>query len=399
MAAVGLPLAAQSEAKVFAPFVSRLEGEVRNNLVRLSWADSADVRGPVRIYRSDFPFDLDSPLGSLRLVEIPYGAQSYIDEIESSGTFYYFASASDETGRSYDIPIPFSNTIGVQVSMNGIAAPFVPAPAPEGRAQRYTAGISSLEANAQGDRIIVTFSTGDARNATLYRSTRPIRETPDLLGAVIIQTQINSPYTDSPVPGIPYYYAVVAEEDLVRGTVEIIPGRNATLAPAVALAGGPAPGGEARQMPRPMPLPQITPSASGTDYAGIPRTAELSPQAAKALANIPAQPQAAAELKRPRAFARDLDTSPSGGEDYALTSIVRGPFFAKNWEAAREELARFLALRRSPEAAARARFYLGQCYYFLQRPREGLFEFLAIQDRYPAEAREWIQASLDMMRY
>jgi hypothetical protein len=93
-----------------------------------------------------------------------------------------------------------------------------------------------------------------------------------------------------------------------------------------------------------------------------------------------------------------MDTHPSGSEDFALASIIRGPFAIREWEAAREELTRFLALPRGLDVKARAKFYLGQCCYFLLRPREGLFEFLAIQERYPAESMEWIQASLEMMK-
>ena len=103
-------------------------------------------------------------------------------------------------------------------------------------------------------------------------------------------------------------------------------------------------------------------------------------------------------LKKPRVFARDMTAPETGGEDYALSLIVRGPFAARNWESARDELVRFLALPRSAEAKARARFYMGQCSYFLRRPRESLFEFLSIQDKYPGEVREWIQASLDMLK-
>ncbi|MDR1210971.1 MAG: hypothetical protein LBK40_01935, partial [Spirochaetaceae bacterium] len=43
--------------RVFAPFVSRLTVEVKNNLVRLTWRDSPDVRGPVYVYRSDRPIE------------------------------------------------------------------------------------------------------------------------------------------------------------------------------------------------------------------------------------------------------------------------------------------------------------------------------------------------------
>ena len=422
-----LPLNAQDAgssgaegAAVFAPFVSRLQGEARNNLVRLSWVDSRDARGPVHIYRSDHPFEGAGPFQVSRYVEVLYGAQSFIDEIESGGLLYYFVAASDETGRSYDIPIIFTNTISVLVSIAGAApvsssgpvpviteAPAVaPGPAAEavGRgsppvpAAVLVPGVSSMEAVVQGDKVIITFSEGSTKSATLYRSIRPITQTPDLLGAVIIQTRIRSPFTDFPVPGIPYYYAVISEEDLVRGAIEIIPGRNATRHPVEILPGGIA-NPQGRDI-RAMPLPQISVQAAvpGMNaYNETPPPAQLSPQAAKALGNIPERARYEPVQKNPRVFARDLEIS-AAGDEYTLSSLVKGPFAAKNWAAARDELVRFLVLPRNPEITARARFYLGQCYYFLHQSREGLFEFLAIRDRYPAESMEWIQASLDMMK-
>jgi len=399
LAFIVLPVSAQT-TQVFAPFVSELEGEIRNGLIRLSWVDSQDIRGPVYIYRSTNPFDGMIPLqeSGPRPIIIPYGAQSHVDEVEASGTFFYFAVASDETGRTYEIPIASINMIRVQITSDSTipAAPaiVVASPLPE-RAPAPLAGISALEASAQGDRIIVSFNTGSTRNVALYRSIRPISQTQDLLGAVILQTRTSSPFTDYPVPGIPYYYAVVAEDDLIRGTVEIIPGRNATRAPVELSAAG----FEAGRELRPMPLPQISTQAVAPGMSSYIETApqELSRQAVSALGVIPAR-AAEPELKRPRVFSRDLETPSERGEDYILSLVVKGPFAAKDWNAVKNELSTFLALPRSPETRARARFYLGQSLYFLYQPRDSLFEFLSIQDRYPAEAAEWIQASLDMLK-
>jgi len=391
-----LPLNAQDEGTsvpgttVFAPFVSRLQGEVRNNLVRLSWVDSPDVRGPVHIYRSDRPFEGTGPFHGARYIEIPYGIQSFIDEIENPGTIHYFAAASDGMGRSYEIPIVFTNSISVVVTSAAAPAPAVSRPA----AERVLPGeVSSMEAVVRGERVIITFTEGAGRNVTLYRSSRPITRTQDLLGAAIIQTRIDSPYSDYPVPGIPYYYAVIAEDDLIRGAIEIIPGRNATRNPVEVLSGVT----RDRDI-RAMPLPQISLQAAvpGMNaYNETPPPVQLSAEAAKALGSAPAQREVV--LKKPRVFARDMEIA-AAGDEHTLSSIVNGSFGAKNWGVARDELIRFLLLPRNPEITARARFYLGQCYYFLRQNREGLFEFLAVRDRYPAEAMDWIQASLDIMK-
>jgi hypothetical protein len=383
-----LPLAAQSESAVFAPFVSRLQGEVKNNLVRLSWADSPDVQGSVYIYRAAQPFERSVLSSAAGPIEIPYGVQSFVDEIETEGVLYYFVAASDESGRKYDILLSSGNTIAIRVSLPGQAA------APNAPVERTPVsiewnGVSSIEAVPQGEKVIISFFAGSVRNAALYRSVRPITQVQDLLGSVIVQTKISSPFTDFPVPGIPYYYAVISEENLVRGMVTIMPGRNATSLPVEASAAG-QPDAAGREI-RSIPLPQL----SGA-YASS--STELSPQAARALEDIPVRPLDDPSLKKPRVFARDIAVHPAGSEEHALASIITGAFAARDWEGSRDELTRFLALPRSAEVRARAKFYLGQSCYFLHKPRDGLFEFLALQERYPAESMEWIQASLEMMK-
>ena len=377
---ITLPCQAQNgETRVITPFISQLQGEVRNNLIRLSWKDSPDARGPVYLYRSQYPFEGAGPIRSANPVIIPYGIEYYVDEIDTGRITYYFAAASDISGKIYDTPIGSANNISIG---GGASSPI------------YRPGITSLEAIVLGDRVEITFTESSAGSAAIYRSSRPITQTQDLLNAVIIQSKTSSPYTDYPVPGIPFYYAVISGDDLIRGTIEIIPGLNATRNPVEILS--PSNGALSDRELRAMPLPQIsvqTAVPGMNTYKETPYPAELEPEVVKALNSMPAPPTR--EAKKPRVFLRDLEASPSAVEEYTLGAIIKGPFSAKNWSAAASELVKFLALPRNPELRDRARFYLGQCYYFLEQPREGLFEFLAIRDRYPAEAMEWIQACLN----
>jgi TolA-binding protein len=73
---------------------------------------------------------------------------------------------------------------------------------------------------------------------------------------------------------------------------------------------------------------------------------------------------------------------------------VQGSFGSRNWDRAAEELKRFLDLPRSGKGEHKARFYLGQCYYFAGKNREALFEFLTAQEQFPGEASPWVQAVL-----
>ncbi|MDR1950565.1 MAG: hypothetical protein LBQ38_14340 [Spirochaetaceae bacterium] len=386
---------------VFAPFISRLRAEVKNNLIRLSWTDSSDARGPVYIYRSKTPFDNAHPYSRIRPVEVPYGAQSYIDEIEETGIWHYFLSSSDETGKKYEVFIPYTNTIDVSVdSLTDLT---------EGMGTARTAWppiespIFSLAAAVEGDGVAITYRmTEGIKDTVLYRSVEPITHTADLLKAVIVESGTQSPYTDYPVPGISYYYAVITEEELLSGTVGIFPGYNSTLTPVEVPAGRYRVGlGDSLRTVRSIPLPLISVNAISSGAAGqvdLPVPVPLSREASRALASIrPSQrPTTQKSRKPPRAFSQDL-RAPAGGEESTLRSIVQGPFMKWEWEKTREELLRYLSLPRSETSEARARFYLGQAYYYTQDIREALFEFLMIQSQYPEEANEWIQATLEQM--
>jgi hypothetical protein len=207
-----------TETAVFAPVVSRISAEVRNRLIRLSWVDSDDVRGPVYVYRSAAPFTGTFPV--TRPVEVPYGAQSYIDEVEAPGTWYYLIIASDAAGQKYPVSIPLGNTMGVTIgdAGPGIERELYDGPVPAERT------LSSLEAAVQGDGVVISYRAEEAKKAILYRSVKPLKQPQDLLGAVIVQSGINSPFTDYPVPGIPYYYGVILEDDLTGGRIGIFPG-------------------------------------------------------------------------------------------------------------------------------------------------------------------------------
>ncbi|MDR1905271.1 MAG: hypothetical protein LBQ88_23695 [Treponema sp.] len=393
---------------IFAPFISRLSAEVKSPFVRLSWIDSPDIKGTVYIYRSNTPITAEWAAANAAVIEAPYGVQSYIDEIETSGTIYYYIAASDEAGQKYNLVLPYNNSISVTIGEGeGGSALLTEAvrsaeqSIPQEQIPADT-GISGLEAAVQGNRVIISYrNTNGAKSAILYRSGTPIRQRSDLLRAVIVQSGISPPIADYPVPGIPYYYAVIFEEDLTRGNVRIVPGANATVQ-AVSIRDTEnrfgLPGMEGRQEGiRAMPLPLISLYAAAptiNSTGEIPQPALLGAEAVKAIAGIKApEPNAGLPLKKPRAFNQDLEI-PAGGEEYTLRSIVQDSFVKRDWIKARDELIRFLSLPRSSASESRARFYLGQAYYFSELYRESLFEFLLVEAQYPQEAAEWIQAVL-----
>ena len=372
----------------FSPFVSNLAVEARNNMVRLSWADSADVRGPVYVFRSSRPF-FEAVPPDLTPVEIPYGTGFHIDEIDGSGTFYYFVAASDLLGRRHDMILHEINT--VRVSASGETAPFARTSAVE---PLPGLGISGILARPDGEAVIITYKTPPGlNNLILYRSLHPLRRPEDLLNAVIVQSGLSSPFADYPVPGLSWYYAVISEEEITGGSVGIYPGRNATQE-AVAIAGEETPVTARSVRSMPLPAMSLHNAAPDSDYfSRIPETVPLNGETVKALETVRAAPAVPPPEKKPRAFARDLE-EPAGGEDSALMRIVQGSFIKRDWRTAHDELQRYLALPHSAATEARARFYLGQTCYFSGKYREALVEFLFAQSLHPAETHVWIEATL-----
>ncbi|MDR1144094.1 MAG: hypothetical protein LBK77_07765 [Spirochaetaceae bacterium] len=379
----------QEEQPVFAPFVSMLEAEIKNNLIRLSWKDAEDIRGPVYVYRSETSFSGRAAVSLPIPAEVPYGTGSYLDEADKSGVLYYFVVASDEWGRKYTLSIPYANMISVSIAPENVPGYYQPAPRAEGPVPPGAnpavpggssvpagapAGIGTISASVEGERIIINFSGADrSKNLLLYRSISPIRKPEDLLSALIIQRKRDAPFIDYPVPGIPYYYAVISEEDLGSALLVIRPGHNATAAAAA------IPQKAGRPDSRDIPLPRVNLSGG---------------------AAVPDTPGPAAPVRRtgggmePSVFSEDLSGNPLEGEEYQLHTIVRGYFSIRDWDKSEEELGQFLALPRKTPVRARAHFYLGQVYYFQGKSREALFAFLTAQESYPSETAPWIRAVL-----
>ena len=384
--------AGAQESEIFAPFVSQIEGEIRNNLIRLTWKDSPDIRGPVFIYRSESPFSVLSVFPAP--VEIPYGIGSYLDEAEQPGVLYYFVVASDEWGRKYTLYIPSANMVNVTVGSDNVPSFFeysdVYRQVPPGRQTGAVASsIDGISARIEDNRVIISFSGADrTKNLILYRSLNPIRRQEDLLSAQIIRQRVNSPVIDHPLPGITYHYALVYEEDISSGLFSIQPGSNATGAVQIHSV---VPGS------RELPLPELSTwtlrpyGLVGSSASFLPESIDPGPETVSSSLERRIIKTVMAE---PAVFSEDLEMDGVRGEENQLRTIVQSYFSLKEWDNAEEEFRRFLGLPRTKLNQAKARFYLGQVYYFQEKFRDALFMFLQAQDEFPQESNLWIQAIL-----
>jgi hypothetical protein len=434
--------AAQSATSIFAPFVTRLNAEVSGRAVRLKWMDAPSVKGPVSIYRARVPFSGAGAQYQARAVEVPYGQEIYVEEVEALGMWYYFVVASDESRAKYEIVVPYNNIVDVQLDgttknvsagpgMTAAAAPYTDQPIVSQPAQRAAEdpawdsaygsyGVARLGGYSQRPNAIyditaqplpngvyISFRSSERdKNALLYRNNKPFTHYNDILTATLIKDSLTSPYIDYPPPAVGYYYAIFYAEDIRSGQAAVYPGSNATVDP-VHLGSFPQgasrfPGTSANP-PVPASPQQSVYIDPGSGYFSTVRTpTRLSAEAAQAVESMRGRPQVAPVIPpsasniniEPRVFNQDIQSNASSGEDYDLAFIVRNSFFRKDWGVACMELERYLSCSPSLNAAARARFYLGQCYYFLGNARAALNEFIAVRTQYPDEAAGWVQAAL-----
>jgi len=394
---LGMAWVVPEETAPQGPFVRQISATLQDNKVLLQWVDAPDGTGPVYIYRKVVKPGSAAPQ-ELEPVQVPRGVQSYIDPIETDGLRSYLVLASRNDGKPFNVTIPDTNYIELEARRTVL---------PLSQSDSKYQNISSIKTEVNKDSILLSFTlngseTTSNRPLVLYRSTQPIRYVQDLVQAVIVQGGItSSPFIDYPVPDIPYYYALVFEDDIKQGTLQLEAGKNVTMVPVEVPAGAfriglPGPQKDIRSIP--LPTLSITAAVPGAQNSiTIPAVAlPLSPESAKAVAALPFPEPRKASLKKPRVFSQDL-TASGGGEEYTLRSIVQGPFNSRDWNTVIDQLVRFLSLPRSSTIEARSRFYLGQAYYMTGLYREALFEFLLMKNLYPAEAREWIQSILPLL--
>ena len=388
--AVGTNLFAQGRNNT--PYVSDIKIESRNNLIRLTWTDSPDARGPVYIYRAARPFSGSVP-ANIRPVIVRYGEQYYIDDSDDMQNLFYFIAASDISGRRYDVILPRINSASLIPDSDTL--PPIMLSSPELMQEEYTDGIYNIRANQDGDKVIITFEMASPRkNAILYRSTHPVRQPQDLLNAVIVQSRVRSPFTDSPVPGLSWYYAIVYEDEISSGNIRIINGVNSTVSAVTIFSDQ----NQERSL-RPIPLPMLTLHNAISEsffITEIPYQIPLSIESADMLRDARMPQKKPLDLKNPRVFSVDL-VAPTGGEDSALFQIVMECFVKFDWESAGIRLQHYLSLPRSRDIEARARFYYAQSLYYTGSYRESLMEFLTFRSLYPDEANAWIEAVLTAM--
>lgn len=367
-----------------APVVSGLSAARNGSAVDLSWTAAPDIGGESIILRADRPITAANFASAERVGSVPAEATTFTDATADGRDWYYAILSRDSDGTLYEFFLPASNSLLVPVS------------APASRQTVQTASFSAFDAITRNDAVIITWKpSAEGRPLVLYRATAPFTGMESLAQAIVVSsfTDTGAPYVDYPVPGVPYYYAVIDENDISTGSARFSANANTNAVPVEVPASLVRIRGSGVPSLRPMPLPFLNPLSS-------PETtpATFSPETEKVIASLASYRAVgfAAPERVPYIFPADRETS-SGGEDFVLKSIVSSGFASGNWPKTGSELGKFLSIRRTPAATARAHFYLGETLFFSGEYRDALLEFLLSQDLYYGQSREWIQYTLEKL--
>jgi opacity protein-like surface antigen len=265
--------------------------------------------------------------------------------------------------------------------------------------------ISAAEGNGKFIAVswILPETESEVTALLVFRDTQPIASYSQLAGltpAAVLDSK-NTDWEDAVTDYIDYYYAVIAVTGRKRYDI-IIPSMNATvngahlkLSPKKAAPDVDASASE-RLYPegnmRETPLPYIDliegMYTAGTDMGK--QTREEAKQLAGKSCGQKAEPL------DPYIFEEDL-ISPDGGDDYFLFDVLKTTFIRKKYDDSAAALGKLLGTNRSEGVTRRAKFYLGESYYFSGRYSDAVKTFLTVSDDYSSLSKKWIDSSLDFM--
>jgi len=366
-----------------APVVSGLTAVCNGTTVTLTWIKAPDIDGESIIFRANRPITAANYAVSEKRGTVPYTATSFEDTLNDGQDYYYAILSRDSRGTLYEFFLPVSNSLIIPISTG------------TGHIPTEESVFSAFDTIIRNDAVIITWKSSiSGKNLVLYRSTSPFTGMNNLVQAILVSNfaDTGTPYVDYPVPGVPYYYAILDEDAIRTGTVHFIADGNTNRIPVeisslfARIQRSKLPG------LRPMPLP----------YLNLSQTAEapswkFSPETEKIIMSLAGTKIAKSSVNRiPYVFQSDI-TSMSGGEEYSLRKILETHFASRSWADAITALTQFLSIRRTAETTARTHFYLGESYYFTGEYRKALLELLLSQDLYYNQSREWIHYVLDKM--
>ena len=270
--------------------------------------------------------------------------------------------------------------------------------------------VTGIKAEAgSGKRIFLTWTPPRnpepaVTSLAVFRTEEPAAffSDPASLVPIVKLAKDSASFTDNVPDYKDYYYAVIALTEkgrydivipsvnaTVNGVRPRLPRKNAAKDTSASVQEKLYPEGAVRETP--LPYIDLIESVNENKRTAMGRSARAQ---ARLLAG---SAETMHKMLSPYVFEEDL-ISPDGGDDYLLFDVLKTTFIKRKYADAETELLRLLATNRSEAVTSRARFYLGESYYFRGNYADAVNAFLYAADAYPSLAKKWIDSSLDFMQ-
>jgi len=380
-----------SANEIFAPFVSGLSVTLQENSVTLSWRSAPEEIEIYEIFRSPEPFSKDNFNAARKIGTVSQDITAYTDYPPSTDSYYYAVLGRKNENTLYKLFIPYRNITVSPVAVERTET-----------LNEVTAKISQLSAEKDQESIHLQFDTSKPdRKVIIYRSSSRIESEQDVINAQALATFTSDQenYTDFPLGGIEYYYAVVDAEAARAGSFDFVPGEN-TLEEPVELPVGTQNTNvfgkvENRITPLPYLLLNRLDSTATEILSKSPTTLDETTLSIWKQMEERISPEKTEDSATPDILPIDRNAK-TDGVNKQLAELVGKSFPADPddqaaWQNAEKQFAAFFDVSRTDKVLSRAHYYMGQVYFFQGNYKQSFFEFLMAQDTLYTQVQPWLE--------
>ena len=211
--ALALTLAALPVWSQDAPYVTRLTAQPTAHSVILTWKDAVFAGARYEIWRSAKEIVKDGLADATLLGTVASGVEAF-EDTKAAGPSYYLVLLRDTAGNRQGYYVPYKNKT-------------LDAVQPEGT-ETASARIRVGTVTYASSQVLVPFTAepGD-RKLVVFRRSAPITSVTDLKDATLLgnTTGAQSPFRDSPPPGLDFYYAILDAQAFADGKTRRVPAR------------------------------------------------------------------------------------------------------------------------------------------------------------------------------
>ena len=383
-------------AEIFAPFVSGLSASVSANAVTLTWKPAPSGIDVYDIYRSTESLNESSFARAVKIGSVRSDKSAFTDYPPTTDNYYYAVLGRSKDNTLYKLFIPYRNitvspvTVETTDSMKAVATK-----------------ISQLSATPAEDAIRLEFeSSKPNREVIIYRSNNRIQSQQDLIEASAIATigSQERQYTDYPLGGISYFYAVVDAEMAKAGSYDFRSGENSLAEPVELPVGTQISLQRSKPDARITPLPYLLLNNGSFSRANFSRpSAELDEDTQAVWKKLDGLLASGSEPSAASPDILPIDQTDQSGTDSSqdnstqqLARIVNNSFPENTrdrtaWQNAEKQLGAFFNISRTDSVETRAHYYMGQAYFFQGKYKQAFFEFIMAQDDFYTEVQPWLE--------